>query len=801
MYNAGQHYPRNSQPHYPSAWDKESSQQSYGPPPGQLQGGPVCNNQSQMPPPPHHFSHHLQMAVSSPSQSPRSWSMPQHSPRATPSPMAMQNVSSPSLSNRSSVTGKQFSPSPVMSSVNPAFEFQSHNATNSSPSPSNNHLPSSASPSMSATSTLVNSNDPLQSLQKMVMIESRPGESPIERTNYEVSSNSSLPSAPIPKCGSDFSNVEQLASNEDADSPGPTYYNLDEGRTINSKVHCAEETSRGNYTSEHGVGDPHFSTVPPMEHMGYSHPVNGIPMEEQNSYHPVHHNGYPQHMYQQNPYCTNGTMQQRPPRKKSKKNVMNPGDMHSPGKRKGRASPVEGYNSNYYSGSMLPDYQNAPYDPSNPPLALNGPSVVKNGPAEMMPVFRKRTYTKRAKVNKKEYPTQNPTNHASIPPGEVLVSENSADATSSETSMPKRKSSPRQKISDVGKSEIANSITDASFVKGQESSVAGSISSFDGPVKITRIPNMVGNGDQTTVDSDVSTANRTSKIEKIPIMKEVSVKIVPLPACSIMRNSLCSEKAPKRENGFESISNSPCSSNTSSVPNTANQERVKDSSANDSNSNATTAVVVKRKRGRPKKTDAERISKPRKEKVVKNVEPKVIEVKKVEDKHRTLFGPYVHIEGTHDNPVAITVINTQAKDEDNKVSKMKQKKSNKHLPHSFNPKRKLGHSSTLSAGYDTVTKDKSWLCILCRKCSHCDDLGDLYGPYYNPSLHVPTSTTCSPNTSKVTNNCESDSSTVSPNQRTSGRLRRRRSDVSDNFVYTSCKSSKQVRLFLVSFNS
>lgn len=40
------------------------------------------------------------------------------------------------------------------------------------------------------------------------------------------------------------------------------------------------------------------------------------------------------------------------------------------------------------------------------------------------------------------------------------------------------------------------------------------------------------------------------------------------------------------------------------------------------------------------------------------------------------------------------------------------------------------HLSTLSPGYDTVTRDPSWLCALCLSASHEHGLGDLFGPYF-----------------------------------------------------------------------
>ena len=43
------------------------------------------------------------------------------------------------------------------------------------------------------------------------------------------------------------------------------------------------------------------------------------------------------------------------------------------------------------------------------------------------------------------------------------------------------------------------------------------------------------------------------------------------------------------------------------------------------------------------------------------------------------------------------------------------------------------YSSTLSANYDARAPDPRWVCVFCKKSSHFEGLGDLFGPYFVPS--------------------------------------------------------------------
>lgn len=182
--------------------------------------------------------------------SPHSWSQSQipspgtgvlHSPRTTPSPLPAHT--------RSPAAGAQpFSPPPAAPS--PQQQPQHHPPPSMTPHPPPPHKttpspPSGATtpaPNSAARQTVCESpsgtqgpanSDPLQSLQKMVMLDSETVESPITRANYEMAANQAAaggtPNAPVTGRPASYFSVEQLAGNEPG-SPYPTYYNLDQNR-------------------------------------------------------------------------------------------------------------------------------------------------------------------------------------------------------------------------------------------------------------------------------------------------------------------------------------------------------------------------------------------------------------------------------------------------------------------------------------------------------------------------------------------------------------------------------------------
>ncbi|XP_071052323.1 uncharacterized protein CG5098-like isoform X2 [Onthophagus taurus] len=103
-------------------------------------------------------------------------------------------------------------------------------------------------------------------------------------------------------------------------------------------------------------------------------------------------------------------------------------------------------------------------------------------------------------------------------------------------------------------------------------------------------------------------------------------------------------------------------------------------------------------------------------------------------------GPFVHIEGTRDSPVSVSIINT-ATEEDNEKKNNKLKKFHDDSEYRHKVRSKGLHCSTLSNKYDAQTKDVSWICVFCKRGPHSTDVsllpnsnqfyppGDLFGPY------------------------------------------------------------------------
>lgn len=100
-------------------------------------------------------------------------------------------------------------------------------------------------------------------------------------------------------------------------------------------------------------------------------------------------------------------------------------------------------------------------------------------------------------------------------------------------------------------------------------------------------------------------------------------------------------------------------------------------------------------------------------------------------------GPFLHLCGTRDRPLGVTVVNVSSKDEESdfKSSRWKRFFSDDQTA----PKSKMlsvGFRSTMSAHYDVFTKDKTWVCALCHRGSHHKGLGDLFGPYFDDNVAV-----------------------------------------------------------------
>nr|CAD7573205.1 unnamed protein product [Timema californicum] len=110
-------------------------------------------------------------------------------------------------------------------------------------------------------------------------------------------------------------------------------------------------------------------------------------------------------------------------------------------------------------------------------------------------------------------------------------------------------------------------------------------------------------------------------------------------------------------------------------------------------------------------------------------------------------GPMVHVEGPRDSPYRVTVINGLSRWEDEEAGE--RGGSKKQLPTGGRRKNASLHdleyrvagkvsrtgagmyTSTLSARYDSLTPDTSWVCVFCKHGPHAGapGLGDLFGPY------------------------------------------------------------------------
>ena len=84
-------------------------------------------------------------------------------------------------------------------------------------------------------------------------------------------------------------------------------------------------------------------------------------------------------------------------------------------------------------------------------------------------------------------------------------------------------------------------------------------------------------------------------------------------------------------------------------------------------------------------------------------------------------GPYIHLVGSRMNPVAVEVVNTREKME-NDGEKTSKKKSSKHSE-------RFGDKG-LNPNSFVLDNTSPWLCALCGKGSSYQTMGDLFGPYY-----------------------------------------------------------------------
>ncbi len=85
-------------------------------------------------------------------------------------------------------------------------------------------------------------------------------------------------------------------------------------------------------------------------------------------------------------------------------------------------------------------------------------------------------------------------------------------------------------------------------------------------------------------------------------------------------------------------------------------------------------------------------------------------------------GPIVHVVGDIESPKWSGVINSP-------VEGKRQGVDDRDL-HRRVSSGELGPTSTLDPAYDAKRPDTSWLCVFCKRPSHFNGMGDLFGPYF-----------------------------------------------------------------------
>lgn len=99
---------------------------------------------------------------------------------------------------------------------------------------------------------------------------------------------------------------------------------------------------------------------------------------------------------------------------------------------------------------------------------------------------------------------------------------------------------------------------------------------------------------------------------------------------------------------------------------------------------------------------------------------------------RSVRGPYVHIQGSKENPSYVSVVNSGGKEEEERD------RGDRRKHQSLVEGRVKGtnlYSSTLSSKYNSQSIDATWVCIFCKQRAHCEGglggepAGDLFGPY------------------------------------------------------------------------
>ncbi|TRY76409.1 hypothetical protein TCAL_00030, partial [Tigriopus californicus] len=95
-------------------------------------------------------------------------------------------------------------------------------------------------------------------------------------------------------------------------------------------------------------------------------------------------------------------------------------------------------------------------------------------------------------------------------------------------------------------------------------------------------------------------------------------------------------------------------------------------------------------------------------------------------------GPFVHVGGDLQKPEWSNVINSPI----DSLNRPGSKKPGLNEAEHRKKVQGLTHSSTLSGNYDAKNTDHSWVCVFCKKPSHFQHMGDLFGPYFVPGETV-----------------------------------------------------------------
>ncbi|KFM74825.1 hypothetical protein X975_05022, partial [Stegodyphus mimosarum] len=805
------------------------------------------------PGPPAHYRQ-IPLVPSAAGHSPHSWSQSQipspgilHSPRTTPSPLPAHS--------RSPVGGGQpFSPPP--SAPSPQQPQQQHPPPSMTPHPPPPHKNTPSPPSGATTPAPSNggarqpcgspmggqgsaNSDPLQSLQKMVMLDSETVESPITRANYEMAANQGAGGAAGPTVAgrpSSYFSVEQLAGS-DPGSPYPTYYNLDQNRlctpprTAMSTPTSSTFSSAPDSTSSNSPRSDSRTTTASADSSNHVGHVNGE--VNPHAVNPIPGTGPPDSQPPPPPQQQQGP----PPRRSDFENfgvadVRMTNGNHQPepaGLRDDLGAPSSDSENKdtqdflQHLGGGVPPLpepdgtvdlrRKSPKSPRGrrrvfghdlqcDPLMDNSMDIPRNKPMMMGEERRNSTLPEFEITNGKPepcddvYPTDggytprppryySPTNRWNkMGPLEdgFMGMQQSKPYPDDCLSLPKpSKRGRKKKIFDgdgiVSEWDMYNSemvhrpprISRGGSRGRRGSRRRGGITTYpagNGEVPmdmystdaILSMRNHPTNGMGDIVggatDKDMSWASHGYHMGPPPTgmgaeygsKDNMSVIKPPMMDAHAMDNSSLNNNLAQSQPPPNYQSDVPPDDRARgpllfTVNKDGSTVKLQDSGQmNSSNQPQYYDPVlgqmmpqpIKKKRGRPfgsknkpKPPGEERQPRRRRKKEVffgpEGPPPPVI-------KKRIINGPYVHIVGIRNKPLVVSVVNAPPKDENAEAKYWQQKQLQ--FGGVIRQNMGMGSSSGLPHIYDTITKDRSWLCSLCCKNSHYRGLGDLFGPYY-----------------------------------------------------------------------